>query len=155
MRRIFSMILAVTSLLSLLLVGDVSVASAATRHDNDSSFSHIFYIMMENHGDKEILGNTADAPYINSLASRYSVATQYFGVTHPSLPNYLAGISGNFQGIWDDCAAGPTSTCAPEEFGPDSGYTKTLLTNSKTMASPGKHTCSRCQQADSQEQPRQ
>ena len=130
MRRIFSMVLAIASLLSLLLVGNVSVASAATRHDNDSSFSHIFYIMMENHGDKEILGNTADAPYINSLASRYNVAKQYFGVTHPSLPNYLAGISGNFQGIWDDCAAGPTSTCAPEEFGPDSGYTngKELLT---------------------------
>ena len=51
-------------------------------------------------------------------------------MTHPSLPNYLAAISGDFQHIWDDCAAGATVTCAPEEFGPNSGYTngKELLT---------------------------
>jgi hypothetical protein len=77
--------------------------------------------MMENHGYAEIIGNTADAPYLNSLATTYGVASNYFGVTHPSLPNYLAAISGDFQGIWDDCAAGMTSTCAPEEFVPGSG----------------------------------
>ena len=77
---------------------------------------HIFVIMMENHATNQIIGNTADAPFINQLAKRYSVATNYHGVTHPSLPNYLAAISGDFQGIWDDCKAGSTVTCAPEEF---------------------------------------
>ena len=77
---------------------------------------HIFYIMMENHGTNAIIGNTADAPYLNSLASNYGVAAHYFGVTHPSLPNYLAAISGDFQGIWDDCPAGATITCAPQAF---------------------------------------
>ena len=38
-------------------------------------------------------------------------------------PDYLAAISGNFQHIWDDCAAGSTVTCAPQEFSPTSGYT--------------------------------
>jgi hypothetical protein len=37
-------------------------------------------------------------------------------VTHPSLPNYLAAISGDYQGIFDDCKAGMTVTCPPEEF---------------------------------------
>jgi hypothetical protein len=37
------------------------------------------------------------------------------------MPNYLAAISGSFQGIWDDCAAGATVTCPPEEFVPGSG----------------------------------
>jgi hypothetical protein len=78
---------------------------------------------MENHSTDQIFGNTADAPYINQLASQYAISTNYFGVTHPSLPNYLAAISGDFQHIWDDCKAGPTITCAPEEFGPNSGYT--------------------------------
>ena len=78
---------------------------------------HIFYIMMENHGLNEILGNTADAPYLNKLAGSYGIATHYFGVTHPSLPNYLAAISGSFQGIWDDCVAGADVTCAPQAFG--------------------------------------
>jgi hypothetical protein len=92
--------------------------------------SHIFFIMMENHSSAEIIGNTADAPYINQLASQYGVATNYFGVTHPSLPNYLAAISGDFQGIWDDCKAGMDVTCAPEEFIPGSGdgTAGTLLT---------------------------
>ena len=82
---------------------------------------HIFYIMMENHATNQIVGNQADAPFINELAHRFSVATNYHGVTHPSLPNYLSAISGDFQGIWDDCKAGATVTCAPEEFVPGAG----------------------------------
>jgi hypothetical protein len=77
--------------------------------------------MMENHQYGQIIGNTADAPFINQLASQYALANQYYGVTHPSLPNYLAAMSGNFQGIWDDCAAGPMVFCAPEEFVPGAG----------------------------------
>src|SRR5437764_2403355 len=78
---------------------------------------HIFYIMMENQSLKDILGNTANAPYLNQLANSYGVALHYFGVTHPSLPNYLAAISGDFQGIWDDCSAGAPVICGPQEFG--------------------------------------
>ncbi len=82
-----------------------------------TQLQHIFYIMMENHGLNNILGNTADAPYLNQLANSYGVATHYYGVTHPSLPNYLAAISGDFQGIWDDCPAGTGVTCGPQDFG--------------------------------------
>src|SRR5665647_1065992 len=82
---------------------------------------HVFVIMMENHGTNQVIGNTVDAPYITSLAQRYNVATNYHGVTHPSLPNYLSAISGDFQGIWDDCKAGAAVTCAPEEFVPGAG----------------------------------
>jgi hypothetical protein len=92
-----------------------------SNRDHDRGPDHIFFIMMENHSTDEIIGNTADAPFINELASRYGVATNYFGVTHPSLPNYLAAISGDFQGIWDDCKAGSAITCPPEEFIPGSG----------------------------------
>jgi hypothetical protein len=81
---------------------------------------HIFLIMMENHATEQIFGNTADAPYINDLIKQPGVvhATQYFGVTHPSLPNYLALFSGSTQGIFDDCKAGAAVTCKPEEFVP-------------------------------------
>jgi hypothetical protein len=84
---------------------------------------HVFVIMMENHGYDQVIGNTADAPYITSLAQRYNTAANYHGVTHPSMPNYLAAISGDFQGLHDDCKAGATVTCAPEEFTTDSGDT--------------------------------
>src|SRR3974390_1904496 len=86
------------------------VADDGQDDGGDGRFQHIFYIMMENHATSEIIGNTADAPFINQLASHYGVALNYHGVTHPSLPNYLAAISGDFQGIWDDCKAGPTVT---------------------------------------------
>jgi len=98
-----------------------SAAAHPARHQNHGSPRHIFVIMMENHGTSEILGNTADAPFINKLAAHGNVATNYFGVTHPSLPNYLSAISGSFQGIWDDCKAGADVLCAPEEFIPGSG----------------------------------
>jgi hypothetical protein len=124
MRRVLRTTVAMTLLLSFMLVGSVGTALAAPQRDkDDGKYQHIFVIMMENHSTDEIFGNTADAPFINRLASRYAISTDYFGVTHPSLPNYLAAISGDFQHIWDDCAAGPTVTCAPEEFGPTSGYT--------------------------------
>ena len=124
MRRIFRIMAGAAMLVSMLIVAAGATASAAPLNNrDDGSFKHIFVIMMENHSTDEILGNTADAPFTNSLASRAAVALNYYGVTHPSLPNYLAAISGDYQHIWDDCAAGPTVTCAPEEFGPTSGYT--------------------------------
>lgn len=108
------------------LIAGVGTAQAATSAPSSTPASkgaptHIFFIMMENHGTSQVIGNKADAPYITSLAQRYNVATNFHGVTHPSLPNYLAAFSGDFQGIWDDCKAGANVTCAPEEFVPGSG----------------------------------
>lgn len=113
-----------------------SAAASRAGDESDGALKHIFVIMMENHGTDEIIGNTADAPFINGLARTYGVATNYYGVTHPSLPNYLAAISGDFQGIWDDCKAGADVTCAPEEFVPNSGdATSALLLTPAEVAS--------------------
>jgi hypothetical protein len=65
------------------------------------AYRHIFYIMMENHSYDEIIGNTG-APHINALATTYGLATNYWGVTHPSEPNYVASTAGSFYGIQDD-----------------------------------------------------
>lgn len=132
MRYILRPLFALAALLPVVLFGGVVSAHATSLHkdDHEGGFEHIFFLMMENHATDEIFGNTPDAPFINQLVSQYAIATNYFGVTHPSLPNYLAAISGSFQGIWDDCKAGANITCAPEEFAPNSGYTngKELLT---------------------------
>jgi phosphatidylinositol-3-phosphatase len=61
----------------------------------------VIWILMENHSFNEIIGNSA-APYINQLASHCGLATNYFAVSHPSLPNYIALTSGSTQGITDD-----------------------------------------------------
>ena len=72
--------------------------------------SHIYYIMMENQGFDDVIGheNAAydlDAPFITNLAFTYGLETLSFGTTHPSLPNYLSLISGNYFGIQDDNAS--------------------------------------------------
>lgn len=49
---------------------------------------------MENTGYTGIIGQSS-APYINSLASTYGLATNYFAVAHPSAPNYIAMTNGS------------------------------------------------------------
>ena len=58
------------------------------------TYQHVIWIWMENHSLRDIIGNTSQAPYLNSLASRCGLATDYHNTTHPSLPNYLAATSG-------------------------------------------------------------
>jgi phospholipase C len=79
-------------------VGSATSTDAAIPH-----YQHIVEIMMENTSYDQIIGNP-NAPNINALASRYGLATDYFGVTHPSEPNYVASIGGDYFGIQDDNA---------------------------------------------------
>ena len=51
-------------------------------------FGHVVLVLEENHGYSEVIGNSA-MPYLNSLASQYDLATQYFANTHPSIGNYF------------------------------------------------------------------
>jgi phospholipase C len=77
---------------------------------------------MENHSYDTIIGNTAQAPYINTLASQCGLATNYHNISHPSLPNYIAGTSGlGLSGIKKfDSDCNPSkhcSTSSPSIFG--------------------------------------
>jgi phosphatidylinositol-3-phosphatase len=64
--------------------------------------AHIAVILMENHEYGDIIGSSS-APYINSLAKRYALATGMYAISHPSLPNYLALTGGSTFGINSDC----------------------------------------------------
>jgi acid phosphatase len=65
-------------------------------------FDHVVVVVMENHSYADIIGNTADAPYINALAAGGANFTNSFAIEHPSEPNYLDLFSGSNQGITDD-----------------------------------------------------
>lgn len=54
---------------------------------------HVFVFVFENKGLKEIIGNPA-APFVNRLSDRHALFTNYHAMAHPSLPNYVALISG-------------------------------------------------------------
>jgi hypothetical protein len=78
------------------------------------AYRHVVWIWMENHSYGDIIGNKAQAPYLNALASECGLATNYHNVSHPSLPNYLAATSGSGRdGLpflsWLDC--GPSVAC--------------------------------------------
>jgi hypothetical protein len=64
-------------------------------------YDHIFVIVEENHGFQDVIGNPA-APNLNALARRFGLATQYFGVSHPSEPNYVALVGGSTFGVASD-----------------------------------------------------
>jgi hypothetical protein len=75
--------------------------SAGPRQPPVPAFGHVFVLVMENEESASIIGNSA-APYVNSLATQYGLATGYTGVAHPSEPNYLALWSGSTQGVTND-----------------------------------------------------
>jgi phospholipase C len=62
---------------------------------------HIYVIMLENHSKSSVIGNQ-NAPFMNRLAEHFAMADHYYGVTHPSMPNYIASIAGDNFGIQDD-----------------------------------------------------
>jgi hypothetical protein len=82
-------------------------AAAATpggrswEHHGHAPLDHIFVIMLENHSKSSVIDDP-NAPYITSLAHEYGMASNYYGVTHPSMPNYIATIAGDNFGIQDD-----------------------------------------------------
>ena len=70
---------------------------------------------MENKAYSQVIGSSA-APYINSLAQKCGLATNYTAVSHPSLPNYIAMTSGSTQGITDDNPPAAHPLTAPSIF---------------------------------------
>ena len=64
-------------------------------------YDHIFLIIEENKAYEQIIGNP-HAPVINQLARTYGLASNYYGVVHPSEGNYVAILGGSTFGIHDD-----------------------------------------------------
>jgi phosphatidylinositol-3-phosphatase len=67
-----------------------------------SARSHFVVVVLENRELGEVIG-VGSAPYLNSLSRQGALATDYYAVTHPSLPNYIALLAGNPLGIQSDC----------------------------------------------------
>ncbi len=59
-------------------------------------------VVEENHSIQQVIG-APTAPFINRLAQGGVLLTRFFAITHPSLPNYIALVSGATQGITSDC----------------------------------------------------
>jgi arylsulfatase A-like enzyme len=75
-------------------------ASAAAPQPNRP---RVAVLVLENRSYGQVIGSPK-APYLNSLARRGALETQYYAVTHPSLPNYLALTTGGYAEITGNCA---------------------------------------------------
>src|SRR6202158_6531325 len=89
------------SLLLMLVALASSPLAAQDDRSRNKNFQHVFIIMMENTGFDALIGNQ-NAPFVNAAAANYGLASNYFGVTHPSQPNYIAATSGSTNGVAND-----------------------------------------------------
>jgi phosphatidylinositol-3-phosphatase len=102
--------------------------AASAQAGEVSRYDHIFVIVAENKNFEQIVGS-ANAPRLTALAKEYGLATQSYGVVHPSQANYIAMLGGDTFGIHDDDAW----FCAPQMISPDcefasnSGYATHVL----------------------------
>lgn len=49
---------------------------------------HVVMVLEENHSYSSVIGSSS-MPYLNSLANKYTLATNYYANTHPSIGNYF------------------------------------------------------------------
>lgn len=100
--RVASIATVTTAALLALTVNATAGTSSRHEREGDSArLDHIFVIMLENHSQSSVIGDP-NAPFLTQLASTYGQADRYYGVTHPSMPNYIAAIAGDNFGIQDD-----------------------------------------------------
>ena len=96
-------------LVALALALTIAIAGGARAQTKVPAFDHVVLIVFENKEESSIVGSR-EAPTFNAMAKRYARLTRYYAVTHPSLPNYLALVSGTTAGITTDCTDCTVST---------------------------------------------
>jgi YVTN family beta-propeller protein len=62
-------------------------------------YQHVFLFYFENEDVSQVIGNTAQAPYLNSLLPTSSLLGNFFAEEHPSDGNYLALAGGSTFGV--------------------------------------------------------
>lgn len=93
---------------SLLAIAVLSVGAGGAAPP--PALDHVVVIVFENKDPSQL--DARAAPTFASLGTRYARLTRYTAVAHPSLPNYLALVSGSTHGIRSNCTRcrvpGPT-----------------------------------------------
>jgi hypothetical protein len=78
------------------------------RDEPPPTYDHVVWVVLENHSYEDLVGPPGSpqddtSPYLNRLARTCGLATDFWAVTHPSLPNYLAMVSGRTGGVRTSC----------------------------------------------------
>ena len=130
--------------------GPISVTTPANTVTSSTSFTvttapvapHVMVIVEENQEYGAIIGSS-NAPYINSLASTYTSATNWYAVEHNSPTDYLDLISGSDQGLGGTTKKTPpfSATNLVDELHsaniPWQGYMESMPSDCSTQGSNG------------------
>lgn len=81
-----------------------SAIAFATASHPVPRLEHVVVIVFENRERSQVLNNNL-APHFRAYSADYATLADYTAVAHPSLPNYLALVSGSTHGITTDCTA--------------------------------------------------
>ena len=101
------------------------------------TYDHIVVVVEENHSRSQIIGNTAEAPFLNALARRGVSLTNMAGITHPSQPNYLELFSGDSQGVLDNKKPGGLPFATPNLGAALIAAGKTFIGYAEDLPAPG------------------
>jgi acid phosphatase len=111
MSKRYSLALSLTAATSLAACANTSGSKSATCAALTTSDAKpsadwkgtVFTIVMENHSFGQIVGNTKEAPFLNSLIKQNALAAGYHdSYVHPSEPNYFEMVAGENFGILND-----------------------------------------------------
>ncbi len=69
------------------------VTPSSPQANSVPQFSHVVVVVEENAGYSDVIGGGA-MPYLNSLATKYGLAANYFANAHPSIGNYFMMTTG-------------------------------------------------------------
>ena len=96
-----------TAQVSAVSQADSSKSAAASVTITHLQIGHVFLVVEENHGYSAVIGSSS-MPWLNSLASQFGLASNYFANSHPSIGNYFMLTTGqlittndNFTGTVD------------------------------------------------------
>ena len=90
---------AATAILAVALFAWAKPSPAAVRLPH---VAHVVVVVFENREESAIDNGDRSSPF-ERFSDRYVDLTDYEAVAHPSLPNYLALVSGSTQGVTSDC----------------------------------------------------
>jgi phosphatidylinositol-3-phosphatase len=93
---VIAILIAVLAIIGPCTLPQTAAAQAASAPAARSGqITHVFVITLENEGYDVTFGAKSEAPYLaKTLTSQGALLSQYFGIGHASLDNYLAMISG-------------------------------------------------------------
>src|SRR6267154_5746784 len=89
MRPLLVFALLILSLLTVLFFSQIDESGVRAQTSAQTpAFGHVVLVLEENHSFASVIGGSA-MPYLNSLASKYGLATNFYANTHPSIGNYF------------------------------------------------------------------